>query len=123
MTNKHKLYYVPVFIFFILIFSYLPNYIFEYRLNEEFICPEKQTSEQVDTYLYKYTKFYMENYPNMTFSNFLSKRMNLLISNKCMDTLQNLAKSNNGVMPDRNSVRELKNKPYGPENLTLKEIN
>jgi len=123
MKNKHKIYYILVLTLFILILSYLPNFIFEYRLNKGFICPEKQTPEKADTYLYKYTKFYMENYPNMTFSNFLSKRINLLISNKCMETLHNLAESNNGMIPNQNSVRELKNKPYGPENLTLKEIN
>lgn len=94
----------------------------EFQLNKEFVCPENQTAEQADAYRYKQTKFYVDNYPDITFQNFLSRRMQLLVSHKCSVTLQNLANDNNGVLPDQNSVNELKNAPYGPNNLTLKEM-
>ncbi len=93
----------------------------EFSLNKEFVCPENQTPEQADAFRYKQTKFYLDNYPDITFQNFLSRRMQLLVSHKCSITLQNLANDNNGVLPDQNSVNELKNAPYGPNNLTLKE--
>lgn len=93
----------------------------EFQLNTEFICPEDQTPKQADAYLYKQTKFYLDNYPDITFQNFLSKRMQLLVSHECSTTLQNLANINNGVLPDQSSVNELKNIPYGPNNRTLKE--
>ncbi len=100
---------------------FLTNQWQEFQLNKEFVCPENQTPEQADAYRYKQTKFYLDNYPNITFQNFLSRRMQLLVSHKCSITLQNLANDNNGVLPDQNSVNELKNAPYGPNNLTLKE--
>ena len=94
----------------------------EFKLNKEFVCPENQTLEQADSYRKKQTMFYLDNYPNITFSDFLSRRMQLLISHKCLTTLQNLAKDNNGGLPNQDSVNELKNTPYGSGNLTLKEL-
>jgi hypothetical protein len=94
----------------------------EFQLNKEFVCPENQTPEQADAYRYKQTMFYLDNYPNITFSDFLSKRMQLIVAHKCLTTLQNLANDNNGVLPDQSSVNELKNKPYGQDNPTLKEM-
>ena len=93
----------------------------EFQLNKEFVCPENQTTEQADAYRYKQTKFYLDNYPDIFFQDFLSRRMQLLVAHKCSTTLQNLANDNNGVLPDQSSVNELKNAPYGPNNRTLKE--
>lgn len=122
---KKYLILLLVVIFLLSAFYISPNFITnnwqEYKLKKEFVCPENQTPEQADTYLYKQTKFYLDNYPNITFQDFLSRRIQLLISHKCSTTLQNLANTNNGVLPDHNSVNELKNAPYGPNNLTLKE--
>jgi len=127
--NKYKILFILVIIIISLVLLTLytsPNLITkkwqQYKLNQEFICPENQTAEKADAYLYKYTKFYMDNYPDITLSNFLGMRMQLLVSHKCSTTLQNLADDNNGVLPDQNSVNELKNAPYGPDNKTLKEL-
>ena len=94
----------------------------EFQLNKEFVCPENQTSEQANAYLNKYTKFYLDNYPYITFTDFLSRRMQLLVSHKCGITLKNLANDNNGVLPNQDSVSGLRNTPYGLDNLTLKEM-
>lgn len=129
ILNKYKILFTLVIIVIALVLLTLytsPNFITKkwqaYKLNQEFVCPENQTTEKADAYLYKYTKFYMDNYPNITLSNFLSMRMQLLISHKCVITLQNLANDNNGILPNQNSVNELKNAPYGPDNKTLKEL-
>jgi hypothetical protein len=58
----------------------------------------------------------------MTFTNYLSKRTKLLISHKCLVTLQNLADYNNNELLNENSVKELKNTPHSPDNQTLKEM-
>ena len=109
--KKHSIIITSVFLFSIILFSSL-NFINkglqQHRLNREFICPENQSLEQADTDLYNYTQFYMDNYPDMTISNFLGLRMELLISHNCTTTLKNLAKNNNGVLPNQNSIDELK---------------
>ncbi|MDQ3075938.1 MAG: hypothetical protein M3Q34_02320 [bacterium] len=94
----------------------------KYKLDKEFVCPEKQTDAEIDDYLYRYTKFYMDNYPDMTMSNLLGNRINLLLSHDCKVTLENIAKNINGAYPTKESVSELKNTPYGPDNQKLKEL-
>ncbi len=94
----------------------------EYKLNSEFVCPENQTPVQADTYRYKQTKFYFDNYPDITFQDFLSRRMQLLISHNCTTTLQNLANDNSGALPDKNTISELKNTPSGEDNPMLKKL-
>ncbi len=103
--------------------DYLTKQWQQFELNREFVCPESQTPDKAEAYLYKFTEFYMSNYPNMTFQDFLSRRMQLLVSNNCSTTLQNLANDNNDALPDQNSVNELKNAPYDKStNPTLKEL-
>lgn len=92
------------------------------QLKNEFICPENLTKEKSEEYLSKFTEFYITNYPDITFDDFLSRRMQQLVTNKCMVTLQNLASQNNGSLPDQDSVNELKNTPYGINNKRLKEL-
>jgi len=94
----------------------------KYKLDKEFVCPEKQTDAEIDDYLYRYIKFYKDNYPDMTMSNLLGNRINLLFSHDCKVTLENIAKTNNGTYPTKESVNELKNTPYGPDNQKLKEL-
>ena len=94
----------------------------EFSLNREFICPENLTKEKSEEYLSKFTKFYITNYPNITFNDFLSRRMQQLVTNKCTVTLQNLANQNNGILPDQDSVNELKNMPHSSTNKTLLEM-
>ncbi len=94
----------------------------EFSLNRGFTCPEKLTKEDSEAYLSKFTKFYITNYPEITFDDFLSRRMQLLVDNKCTITLQNLANQNNGVLPDQDSINELKNLPYGEHNKKLGEM-
>jgi len=91
----------------------------EYQLNKEFVCPENQTSEESTAYLYRYIKFYMDNYPKMNLQEFLGKRMQLLVSNNCSKTLQNLANNNNGALPDQNTVNELMKAPKDLNSPTL----
>ena len=93
-----------------------------YQLNKEFVCPEMQTEEESNIFLYKYIQFYKENYPEMTFSYLLGIRMELLLANNCVNTLQNVGSNNNGIMPDKEIVKELKNIPHGPDNPKLSEI-
>ena len=94
----------------------------KYKIEKEFVCPENQTDTQVNDYLYRYTKFYMDNYPDITVSNFLGNRIKLLLSHDCKVTLENMAKNNNGVYPTKESIKELTNKPYGSDNQKLKEL-
>ena len=129
IIKKYKIFFVliTIIIFVVLLISYTsPNFVTkkwqESKLNKEFVCPENQTLNDTDNYLYKYSNFYINNYPNMTLSNFLGIRMELLISHKCITTLQNLANDNNGVLPNKDSIKELKNIPYGENNKTLKEL-
>ena len=94
----------------------------ESKMNREFICPENQTTEKIEEDTDKYAKFYEDNYPNIAFDDFLSRRIQLLISHKCIITLQNLANNSGIELPDQNQVNKLKNTPHGPDNLTLKEL-
>lgn len=102
--------------------SFITKQLQELQLNNEFVCPENQTPKQADAYRIKQTTFYLNNYPNITFSDFLSRRMQLLTANNCTTTLQNLAKENNGASPNQNSVNELEKIPYGETNRTLREL-
>jgi hypothetical protein len=76
-----------------------PNFITkkwqEYKLNREFVCPETQSEEEAESYLYNYLKFYKDNYPEITIDNLLDKRIELLISHDCTTTLQNLSNNIN----------------------------
>ncbi len=125
--NKNSLFLLGVIAILVsLTFYFSPNFLTKklqaYQLNKEFVCPETQTREDSDVFLYRYIEFYKKNYPEMTLSGLLGMRTQLLVSHNCVTTLQNLAANNNGIMPDENTVNELKNAPYGPENPTLKEI-
>lgn len=100
----------------------IAKYWHKFALNREFVCPENLTKEQSESYLNKFTNFYITYYPDITFSDFLSRRMEQLVTHKCLITLQNLANQNNGASLNQNSVNELKNMPYGPTNTTLLEM-
>lgn len=122
--KRNSLFLVIFLIVLATCFSYLltTKYWQESQLNKDFICPEKLTKEEAESYLYRYTNFYIKNYPEITLDDFLSRRMQLLISNKCTITLQNLARDNNGILPNQDSVNELKSTPYGEKNKKLKEL-
>jgi hypothetical protein len=94
----------------------------EFSLNREFVCPENQTEEQANAYRSKYSDFYLDNYPNLTFTDFLNKRIELLSSHNCVTTLQNLADSVGVELSDKDLVEKIKENLYGVENPTLKEL-
>jgi hypothetical protein len=60
-------------------------------LNNAFVCPENQTSDAYNSYLYRSIEFYKTHYPTMKLSDFLSIRYKQLVSHKCEKTLQNIA--------------------------------
>ena len=63
-------------------------------LNNAFVCPENQTSDAYNSYLYRSIEFYKTNYPAIKLSNFLNNRYKQLVSHKCIKTLQNIATDN-----------------------------
>src|ERR1035437_4109360 len=63
-------------------------------LNSEFVCPENQTSDEANAYIYRFIKFYADNYPSMTLTNFLTIRYNQLVQHNCTKTLTNIANDN-----------------------------
>ncbi len=122
--SQHKSVFLILIVFLILLAIYfsLSKQGKEFMLNAQFTCPENLTKEESEAYLSKFTEFYITNYPDITFDDFLSRRMQQLVSNKCTVTLQNLANQNNGSLPDQESVNELKNSPYGENNKKLREL-
>ncbi len=128
MKKNLKKYYILLIVVIVLVlFFYSTSNLMskqwqEFILNREFICPEKLTKEESEAYLSKFTSFYFDNYPDITFDDFLSKRMQQLVTHKCVVTLQNIANVNNGGLPNQDSVKELKNIPHGVNNKTLKEM-
>jgi len=65
-------------------------------LNSEFVCPENQSSDKDIAYIYRFGKFYMDNYPQMKLSDLLSIRYNQLVQHNCTKTLANIANDNLG---------------------------
>jgi hypothetical protein len=102
---KKGLYYIALGIFIILalgagaLYHYRKPIYLQYQktiLNSEFVCPENQTSDEYNAYLYRFIKFYGHNYPSMKLSDFLTIRYNQLIQHKCTKTLMNIANDNIG---------------------------
>jgi hypothetical protein len=101
MKNYNK--YIPMSLFAICVLGVGTLYYYhhalyiEYQkivLNNEFVCPEKQTSDAYNSYLYRSIEFYKTNYPAIKLSNFLNNRYKQLVSHKCIKTLQNIATDN-----------------------------
>jgi len=65
-------------------------------LNSEFACPENQTLDKDTAYIYRFGKFYMDNYPQMKLSDLITIRYNQLIQHNCTKTLANIANDNAG---------------------------
>lgn len=87
--------------------------------DKEFICPEYQTTEQAEIDTEEFSKFYFENYPDMTFNDFLTIRINLLLEHRCMVSLGNIA---NNVGVEVIDIEKHKNTLYKSGNITLKEM-
>ncbi len=82
----------------VLYFYHHPLYV-QYQkivLNKEFVCPENQNSDAYNAYLYRFIKFYADNYPSMKLNDFLTIRYNQLVQHNCTTTLANIANNDSG---------------------------
>jgi hypothetical protein len=98
MTNKAKRSLVIVAVVFLILLAssdFIIKKWQEYRLDQEFVCPETQSKEEAESSVYKYLKFYKDNFPEITIDTLLSMRMKLLVSHDCITTLKNLTENNN----------------------------
>lgn len=74
-------------------YSYVTTQYQKEALNLEFVCPEHQTSQADQAYIYRYIEFYITHYPNMQLSQLLTMRYDQLVEHNCTTTLEHIANS------------------------------